>query len=71
MEYAKEKTKLCADCAHGRQRFRDCCYCVKYGIIIGYGKKECRGYEREQVQESEDGIGRDHVRQPEGSKSLG
>jgi hypothetical protein len=28
---------------------------VKYGIIIGYSKTECRGFENEQVREQKDG----------------
>ena len=36
---------ICMKCRFARDRFRESCYCTKYGIIIGYSKKECRGYE--------------------------
>ena len=51
----KPPDKVCAHCAYGKQRCRESCYCVKYGIIIGYSKTTCRGYEREQVSEHTDG----------------
>jgi hypothetical protein len=44
---------LCKECRHGKDRFRESCYCVKYGIMIGYGKRECEGYDK-QVQEQKD-----------------
>lgn len=71
MEYANAVNKLCLDCEHGKQRFKGSCYCTKYGFIIGYPKSECRGYEREQVQESKNDCGRNHVRQQEGSEPVG
>lgn len=61
---------LCAECKHGKDRYKTSCYCVKYGIMIGYSKRECRGFESE-VQESEGTGGRDHVRQQEGSEQVG
>ena len=56
-----ETPKVCLSCGHARQKFVESCYCVLYGIIIGYSKTECRGWKREQVREPEDGTGRDHV----------
>ena len=35
---------LCKGCQHSKDRFRENCYCVQYGIIISYGKKACKGY---------------------------
>ena len=57
------RVKICMECAHGRQRFNDSCYCVKYGIIIGYSKTSCRGYDRDEIRECQDGSGREDVRQ--------
>lgn len=54
MEYAMAKKAVCLECEHARQKFKESCYCVKYGIIIGYSKTECRGFEREQVPQPED-----------------
>lgn len=42
---------VCVKCEHAKQKHNDSCYCVKYGIIIGYGKVSCDGYEDEQVPE--------------------
>ena len=35
MEYARAKKAVCLECEHARQKFKESCYCVKYGIIIG------------------------------------
>ena len=51
----------CRTCKNAKQRFGEQCYCTLYGIIIGYSKGTCRGYESEQVQEPEDNSGRDSV----------
>ena len=53
--------KICLECRHGRQRFSESCYCVRYGYIIGYSKTECRGYERDEVSQPEDRAGRNRV----------
>lgn len=37
-------TNVCCACRFSKDRFRDSCYCVQYGMIIGYGKKTCKGY---------------------------
>ena len=44
----------CNNCKHAKQKAGKSYYCVKYGIIIGYPKRTCRGYEREQVREQKD-----------------
>ena len=49
-----EPDSVCASCAHARQKFRESCYCVQYGITIGYGKIDCKGWKREQVSQPED-----------------
>jgi hypothetical protein len=46
--------EICRTCVHAKDKstkFGGSCYCVLFGIIIGYSKTDCRGYEREQVQE--------------------
>lgn len=48
-----QKPGVCLSCEHAKQKHRESCYCVKYGMIIGYSKTECRGFEREQVREPE------------------
>ena len=56
MDYAKPKPEEgCSRCAYGKQRCGESCYCVLYGIIIGYPKKDCRGFADEQVRERQDG----------------
>lgn len=46
----------CKNCEHAKQKAGNSYYCVKFGIIIGYPKRTCRGYEREreQVREQKD-----------------
>jgi len=50
-----EQDGVCLSCKHAKQKFRESCYCVKYGITIGYSKLDCGGYEREQVWRKENG----------------
>ena len=52
MNYGQGR-KLCAECVHGKDKGGGGCYCIKYGFVIGYQKEKCRGFEREQVQKSE------------------
>jgi hypothetical protein len=47
----KPQYEKCMECAYAKNRFGGSCYCVKFGYVIGYAKTECRGFEREQVQE--------------------
>lgn len=54
-EYKRPPEKVCAVCQYGKRRCGESCYCVLYGIIIGYSKTSCRGFEREQVREPENG----------------
>ena len=42
-----EPDSACTDCQYAKQKFRDSCYCTRYGIIIGYSKKDCKGWEKE------------------------
>jgi len=53
---------LCRDCKWAKDHFKESCYCVHYGYIVSKGKATCRGYkEREQVQESKMGTGREDI----------
>lgn len=60
--------QVCRDCRYAKDKAGVACYCVKYGIIIGYSKTYCisheteRGQDVEQVRSAENGSGRDHVR---------
>ena len=46
-----EKDGVCLDCEYAKQKFRESCYCTRYGIIIGYSKMECTGYKKEELNE--------------------
>ena len=46
-----EKDGACLDCEYAKQKFRESCYCTQYGIIIGYSKRECKGYKKEELNE--------------------
>ena len=37
---------ICAGCKNAKDKRGAACYCIKYGIIIGYPKKGCMGFER-------------------------
>ena len=41
----REQNK-CRYCLNAKDWFRSSCYCIKYGIIITYGKSRCKGYEQ-------------------------
>lgn len=47
MIYKLPQRKVCMECKHGKQRSGESCYCTLYGIIIGYSKTQCEGFERE------------------------
>ena len=55
----------CKECKWVKYKQSGACYCVKYGIIIGYPKMWCGGFEEreqdEQVQEQKMGVGRANV----------
>ena len=51
--YVINRKNLCKGCEYAKDRFRDSCYCVMYGIIITYGKEKCKGYEPVKKQEEE------------------
>lgn len=62
----------CKECRFAKEKSGNSYYCVKYGIIIGYGKVSCIAFERdahiawrddEQVQEQKNGDQRDQIRQ--------
>ena len=42
---------ICRKCEHGKRKTRDSCYCVKYGITIGYSKVSCDGYKEEKNEQ--------------------
>ena len=52
---------VCRNCKYAKEKGWNSCYCVKYGIIIGYSKTNCvsheyeRGEDVEQVHEQENG----------------
>lgn len=39
--------KVCKDCEYSKDRFKESCYCTKYGIIIGFSKEYCVSYKPE------------------------
>ena len=39
--------EVCRTCGHAKDKGWNSCYCVKYGMIIGYGKIYCVSYEPE------------------------
>ena len=49
---------ICKDCDNAKEHRNGGCYCLKYGIIIGYPKQFCAGFE-ERKDEFE------QIRQPE------
>lgn len=50
---------VCRRCKHAKDKGHNSCYCVKYGIIIGYGKTHCVSYEPGRG----DDIGKEEVRE--------
>lgn len=48
------KRNLCKMCRHSKDHFRDCCFCTEYGIIIAYGKTNCKGYQPIIVKRKDD-----------------
>lgn len=36
--------KDCRNCQHGKDRFKDSCYCTYYGYIRSKPKKDCWGW---------------------------
>ena len=41
----REQNK-CLHCLNAKDRYGNSCYCIKYGIIITYGKGRCKGYDQ-------------------------
>ena len=55
---------VCHSCEFAKPRNENYCYCVKYGIMMRYGRIYCVSYgkrKNEQVRESEDRSGRNRV----------
>lgn len=50
------QVEICRECRHARRKTWRTVECIRYGIIIGYTKSECRGFEREQIPEQKDGV---------------
>ena len=44
---------ICRTCKYAKDKGHNSCYCVKYGIIIGYGKTRCVSYEAERGEDVE------------------
>ena len=59
--------QVCRDCRYAKDKAGVACYCVKYGIIIGYSKTHCvsheseRGQDVDQIQSTENRSGRNYV----------
>lgn len=34
----------CRSCKYSKDWYGDACYCMKYGIMITYGKMSCKGH---------------------------
>ena len=45
---------ICKICRNAKDRFRESCYCVQYGIIVTYGKSKCKGYKPMTKKEMEE-----------------
>lgn len=45
--------KDCRNCQHGKDRFKDSCYCTYYGYIRSKPKKDCWGWEEQSKDEKE------------------
>lgn len=44
--YVEQRHGICEHCKNAKDKRGAACYCVQYGIIIGYPKDSCRGFER-------------------------
>lgn len=49
----RAKDNICKYCQHSKDRFRESCYCIMYGIIVTYGKQKCRGFQQIGKEEKE------------------
>ncbi len=61
---SKNKGQVCQKCVYATKKFRESCYCTKYGMTIGYSKISCVSFkedESEQVQCEENKEGWDYV----------
>lgn len=58
---------LCKGCRFAKDRFRESCFCVQYGIIITYGKKTCKGYKplrKQDIKGANENEQADYYREP-------
>lgn len=59
MNYSPGFKDVCKECANAKDHMGGGCYCLQYGIIIGYPKMYCVGFKErennEQVRQQEDG----------------
>jgi hypothetical protein len=46
--------KDCRNCEHGKDKFKDSCYCTYYGYIQSKPKKDCRGWEEQSKDNKEE-----------------
>lgn len=51
-----QRDGLCLSCEWAKSNFRESCYCIKYGYIIGYPKMDCKAYVNSE--------GRQHEQEP-------
>lgn len=36
---------ICKTCRNAKDRYKEACFCTQYGIIVSYGKTNCKGYD--------------------------
>lgn len=53
--HEKFKINKCLYCLNSKNWFKGSCYCIKYGIIITYGKEKCNGLEYSLKKSQSDG----------------
>ena len=44
--YENPEDHDCRNCKHGKDRFKDSCYCTYYGYIRSRPKKDCWGWNK-------------------------
>ena len=35
---------ICKICQHGKDRYKEACFCDLYGVMVSYGKTKCKGF---------------------------
>ena len=48
-----KKRNICKGCQHEKDRHKESCSCLMYGIIVTYGKETCNGYKKKEEHENE------------------